>query len=128
MHRVLVPAPFLLSLSSLVMVVAVPATSIPTQVLLRLFVKRSLATRGAEVVGLPFILRRPLGAAFIYFHATYGINCHFLPPSASSSIFLFTPLYNHYTDGHGRQANKECTSEPIVLCRCSRRFWRFARK
>ncbi len=47
-----------------------------THIFLGVFIKGLLASRRAEVVGLPFILRLSSGGCGINIHATYGIfNC-----------------------------------------------------
>jgi hypothetical protein len=49
---------------------------ISVQILLGIFVKGGLATRGAEIISLPMILGLPLGRVRINFHFTYGIDGH----------------------------------------------------
>jgi hypothetical protein len=60
-------------LAGLAMMVAVAGLFI--QVLLWEFVKGGVAARGAEMVDLPLLFRRPIGSCLFYFHVTYGIDC-----------------------------------------------------
>ena len=63
----------------MVIMIMVAVVSLTTQVFLGLFVKGGFAARGAKIVHLPIVFRRPLGGSLVDFHFTYWIDCHNKP-------------------------------------------------